>query len=814
MLNKLVEYFKRRIVWGIAAVVLLVVELVLLLGPLRWGGVEQTNWLTGEGAWSVVMQEGIPLTQEFVPEYDYLESLSLLFQKDDLDLTGSSVEVWLEEPDGSVVFSAQIPYNRMSFGRYTDIDAGVTLDPDQKYYLKIECHPGESGQLAMVSVCGTQFYMPENKRLYQIDDIPDNHLVSRYVYQRAITDENRIRIIGLSVLSALALFVGIPKNKWIRRGIAAAAFLFTPLVLGRQLEFISLVIEEGVYIPGAMKWNVAIMYLLEGIVLLCSQSLRFSVIFTNLALTIVYSADYFVRNYRSTPLKWSDFAAAGTAAQVVGEYDLTPSGRMAICWLLFILICIVVLQAKVEKNKEKGFYELELWKKLCLRGGCLAAGIATLCCSGYVLLATDFLEDHGFVVFHGFAQSRMYQINGYLVSSCLDYKTSRIVEPEGYSETAVSALFEEYESAGDETAKTEDMPHVIMIMNESFSDLRVLGNLEISEEIMPFFKSLEEDTVRGTLNVSVIGGGTSNTEFEVFTGCSMGLFPGAYYPYLQCISQPVDSLVGDLKAKGYSTFAMHPELAANWNRNVIYPYLGFEECYWIEDFKGAEVLHSGVSDKATYQKVQELFENRQEGEKLFVFDLTMQNHGGYAGDSGFDGVYSDTAAFTNIHGVNVNSPELDVYLSLMKKSDEALEELISYFSEQDENVIICFFGDHQPKFNDDSLYDKIYQQTEGLSEVDKVMNKYVTPFMIWANYDIEEAKDINISSNYLSVVLQKTAGMEMSPHFEYLSSLMEQYPIITSNGYVDSQGTFYEWSGDSNEFSDYRILQYYRLFGK
>ena len=808
------EYFKGRIVWIITAAVLMVVELVLLLGPLRWGGVEVTNWLTGEGAWSVIMQEGIPLTQEFVPEYDYLESMSLLFQKDDLDLNGSSVDVWLEEPSGNVVFSAQLPYEKMSFGRYTDIDAGITLDPKQKYYLKIECHPGESGEMARVSVCGTQFYIPENKRLYQIDDIPDNHLVSRYVYQRAITDENRIRIIGLSVITALALIVGIPKNKWIRRGIAVAAFLGTPLVLGRQLEFISLVIEEGVYIPGAMKWNVAIMYLLEVIVLLCSQSLRFSVIFTNLALTIIYSADYFVRNYRSTPLKWSDFAAAGTAAQVVGEYDLTPSGRMAICWMLFVLICVVVLQLNVKKNKEKGFYKLDLWKRLCLRGGCFVTGIAALCCTGYVLLSTDFLEDHGFVVFHGFAQSRMYQINGYLISSCLDYKTSRIVEPEGYSEDAVTALLEENKVSGETAADMKDMPHIIMVMNESFSDLRVLGNLEISEEIMPFFNSLEENTVKGTLNVSVIGGGTANSEFEVFTGCSMGLFPGAYYPYLQCISQPVDSLVGDLRDKGYSTHAMHPELAANWNRNVIYPYLGFDHCYWKDDFKGAEVLHSGVSDKATYQKVQELFENRQEDEKLFIFDLTMQNHGGYLGDSGFDGVYSDTTAFTNIHGVNVNSPELDVYLSLMKRSDEALEELVQYFSEQDEKVMICFFGDHQPKFNDNTLYDKIYQQTEGLSEVDKVMNKYVTPFMIWANYDIEEETDINISTNYLSVVLQKTAGMEMSPYFEYLSRLMEEYPILTANGYMDAQGTFYEWSGDAGEFADYRILQYHRLFGK
>lgn len=41
-------------------------------------------------------------------------------------------------------------------------------------------------------------------------------------------------------------------------------------------------------------------------------------------------------------------------------------------------------------------------------------------------------------------------------------------------------------------------------------------------------------------------------------------------------------------------------------------------------------------------------------------------------------------------------PKVDQYLSLIKKSDTALQELIEYYSQVDEPTIICIFGDHQP----------------------------------------------------------------------------------------------------------------------
>ena len=284
----------------------------------------------------------------------------------------------------------------------------------------------------------------------------------------------------------------------------------------------------------------------------------------------------------------------------------------------------------------------------------------------------------------------------------------------------------------------------------------------------------------------------------------MGFLPSSYYPYQQCVVKPIPSLISILRDAGYITYSMHPAADINWNRKNVYQYFGFENSLWREDFQKAEIIHFGVSDLDTYRKVEELFENRQSGEKMFIFDLTIQNHGGY----------SETDVNWKIQAENVSSAEADAYLSLIRESDEALKELITYFESQEEPVIICMFGDHQPVISDDSFYQGIFSQTRGLEEKDKILNRYKTPFVIWANYDIPEQDNLDISMNYLGVLLMKTAGVPCSPFFSFLQQYMEEFPIITVNGYEDKDGNFYNWSGDKSELLEYRMLQYNYLFDK
>ena len=101
--------------------------------------------------------------------------------------------------------------------------------------------------------------------------------------------------------------------------------------------------------------------------------------------------------------------------------------------------------------------------------------------------------------------------------------------------------------------------------------------------------------------------------------------------------------------------------------------------------------------------------------------------------------------------------------------------------------------------------------------IEENQQRYITPFVIWANYDIEEQYIDKISANYLSSLVLETAGLEMTPYNKYLTSLYEELPVINAVGYIDKNGTYYDYKDDSQYSSmleDYKILQYNNMFDK
>ncbi|MCM1089414.1 MAG: LTA synthase family protein [Muribaculum sp.] len=636
------------------------------------------------------------------------------------------------------------------------------------------------------------------------EELQGTQLVARYAYQDALATSKVVNVLLLCFLTAFGVMFGLPQNRYVRRAVGILLLVATPYVLGSRLEFLTH--RETLYLPIALWWNVGLMYAMEIVVLLLTHSPGITVSFTHIALTLLYSANYYVLQFRGTPLRMNDFTAIGTAAKVAGEYSFVPSGHLAMAWgLLFLFVVYAVQTGSVQTKKtfvRTANFGTEVkaktkTKKLISYMVTTVLAIALTVCGGHQLLHTDMLNRAGFEDedFRGFWQDMLYYIDGYLVATCLEMKNSHITPPDDYSVERVETLLSDVGSGQElSDAERESLPHVILVMNESYSDLRILGNLELNQENMDFFYSLKENTVRGFVNASVFASGTANTEFEVLTGCSTAFLPVNYYPYQQGIRKPLNSLVSQMKKYGYTAYSMHPEAATNWNRDKVYRYYGFDESFWREDFEGAERIHSGVSDEETYKKVIELYEGRDSGERLFVFDLTMQNHGGYFVD---ESPYAVTA-------VNMDEDQVNEYLSLIKISDEAFAKLIGYFEKQEEKVIICMFGDHQPYVSDSIVGDG----AEG--DVKQKLNKYRTPFVIWANYDIEEADGYDISMNYLGGLLLRTAGVPLTPYFAYLEQLREDYPVITFNGYLDYEGNYSNWSG--GEFPEYRMIQYNYLF--
>ena len=186
----------------------------------------------------------------------------------------------------------------------------------------------------------------------------------------------------------------------------------------------------------------------------------------------------------------------------------------------------------------------------------------------------------------------------------------------------------------------------------------------------------------------------------------------------------------------------------------------------------------------------------------------MQNHSGYD----LPGMESEIF----LKDIS-DCPRTEQYLTLISKSDDALKYLIDYFDNIDDKTIILFFGDHQPPYLDDAFlnYLDAAKEPDSLSDEEK---SYMTPYFIWANYDIPEYEVQDISLNYLSILLLDVAGLKTTTYMNFLRNMQKEIPVITGHGYMDENGNYYNFGEGLNEnlkfIEDYRLLQFNNMFDK
>lgn len=512
-----------------------------------------------------------------------------------------------------------------------------------------------------------------------------------------------------------------------------------------------------------------------------------------IAMVFGLSNAYVVR-FRTNPIVPWDLFSWKTAASVASNYDFKPDTRMVVVTILF-LAGIALLQFV---KKESG--TIKIWKRLILA-------------AAFCVVLTGFvgkLQDESFQMSHRlypflFTPAYMTTVNGIAVTFAMDLAYVTVEKPSGYQASEEQAVLEQY--GEQETESTEELPNIVAVMNESFSDLAVLGDFTVNEDYMPYLHRLQQgnaNTVTGYLNVSVCGGNTANTEFEFLTGNTMAFLPQGSIPYQQYITGEIDSLPSYLASLGYQTVATHPYNASGWQRDTVYPLLGFSESIFRDQYWGASQVRKYVSDDSCVDKIIQLYEGKEEGKPLFVFNVTMQNHGGYTD------LYDNFTPEIQVEGVN--STAVSQYLSLIRLSDASLEKLIQYFSGVDEKTIVVFFGDHQPN---DTVAAPILAKN-GISvknmDAEQLKLRYQVPYVIWANYDIGEETGKDTSANYLAADVLRYAGVAPDAYLDYLTGLKEQYPIISAMRVVTADGEDTDATAQKEGLSDYQKLQYYQLF--
>lgn len=573
--------------------------------------------------------------------------------------------------------------------------------------------------------------------------------------------------------------------------------LLTPVILFLMMEHINN--PYGNLNIGLKYWiiNVAILEIIFIFFYYICFPYRITVIIFY-GIGVVFSiANYCVGIFRNgNAIMPSDIPALKTAMNVSSNYKIElPINSFK--WISLAIICCVVTVCVCRMIENR----MKIKTRICLGGL-----ILVLTLSGY--MGIDFKSGYYKINLDYWEISNSYYKYGIPVTFLTLCQNTKVKKPENYKKESVIEVYNTYDDNNNREQNITDdkRPTVIAIMNESWSDLNIIHDFESNPDYMPFWHSFDTPVMKGDLLVSVHGSRTCNTEFEFLTGASMRNLPRWSYPYQQYSLKTLPSLAREFKNNGYDTVAIHPGKPENWNRKNALLNLGFDRFIDKNDFIDPEYIGYFISDKSCYDKIIEEFKNKEK--EKFIFAVTIQNHGGY-----------NSSRFNNDEMVQLGS-ELNTYtdareyLTLIQKADQALESLFTYFEKIDEPVIICIFGDHQP-YLDEEFYEKLYGHSLKELSSEEEEKRYMTPYLIWSNYDTGIQKERkNTSANFLGTLLLNASGILENPFYEYIYSMQQEITEMNRDYYRTKDGVLHKSDEDDEWLKEYQDMQYYEMFDK
>ena len=595
----------------------------------------------------------------------------------------------------------------------------------------------------------------------------------------------------LSVLAVAGIWV---KNPLPSRGNTIGLFVVAlagGIINFLGMEMVSGDLEKLRHLIGILNL-VIIYFVMMSVYALCNR-MKAAIGVTTVLMYVFTVANYFTNLFRGIPILASDLALIKTATVVAGDFEYTVNYQVVLYTMLVVCLFVFLFRLKEkEKLPKKG--------RLVYLGGYVVILAVFL----YAVVFSNTLERLKINV-QPFDPNRSYNSNGSVLTFIRSCQMVKLSQPEGYSLDGMEEFAQSYREEYEQDTEEYRTPNVIVVMNEAFSDMQAVGAFETNMDVTPVIHSLSENTIKGYAYSSVFGGKTSNSEYEFLTGHSTA-FLNDVVPFQFLIKKPMANLTTILKNEDYQgMLAIHPHYRRGYNREIAYGNLGFDQFISIEDMVGEhEYVRNRISDADDVGQIIEHYEElrKTSDAPIYLYNVTMQNHSPW--DEVFDNFTPDVKVTDEriLTNEQINLLEIEQYLSLVKLSDASLGKLIDYFSQVEEDTVIVFFGDHQPKLSNEFYKTLFGKKVSELTQKEN-MQRYKVPYVIWTNYDIEEKDYGDISLNYLSTVMMDGADMKLKPYNRFLLELMEEVPIFTVNGYWDKNHEFY---GEVNEESPYKEM--------
>ena len=541
--------------------------------------------------------------------------------------------------------------------------------------------------------------------------------------------------------------------------------------------------------PGAFVWTIKHMILNPALLLLnllpiavvllivyflCSNSFIAGAI-TNIVFGLMSYANLLKIEGRDDPFVPADIALLREALDATGEYRLDM--HFGIVALILISTAVfVLLGIYLGRTQNRG------------KKGKVIGIIACAC----VFVASFFAAYDSAALYEKFPTSMEYNVTASFNELGFNYcflhnvNLYGIDKPEGYSASEIEGCIGDFSPAEPDTVK----PQILTIMCEAFSDLNDGDAFTYTEEESPLHcYHLVRDSancISGEIVVPNFGAGTANTEFDVITGMQTNLISDTSNSALRTFHKDIPSSAQVLKANGYDTYYMHPGLSWFYNRDSAMSHMGFDEKEFVDDFEDK----SGLDTVYLEELINQLDARTANGEKLFTYSTTIQNHQAY--------VYSKyDFEIPKVKTSMALSPEAEEFLSVytygIKCSSEMLYELTEYLNSLTEPYMLVFFGDHLPALGADFLsYKEIGLDIGENGTPEQLVSSCTVPYIIWINdayknsidfekavNDLELPADGRISACFLGEVALELAGFdEADAYYSFLGELRRELPVI------------------------------------
>jgi phosphoglycerol transferase MdoB-like AlkP superfamily enzyme len=408
------------------------------------------------------------------------------------------------------------------------------------------------------------------------------------------------------------------------------------------------------------------------------------------------------------------------------------------------------------------------------------------------------------------------KVNGQILSFVMNAKAALILPPPGYGEDLVrDALLTGSSPMPLPSNGATSAKDIVVIMSEAWWDPTDLPGLSFTD---PLLKNLDI-TSRGKMFSPVFGGYTANTEFEFLTRISNERFPVGSIPYVQYVDRPFDTLVTDFVTAGYRAIAMHPFDRKFWNRENVYPRLGFEKFISGEAFTYRDETPPYISDRSMAKQI--IATIQEDSRPHFVFVVSVQNHGPYldgatryAGESRVEVVDPD-------HRLDSAAKDtLSSYASGVRDAVSSFNDVVAYMKKSGRPSIVVMFGDHLPFLGDDfSVYTEshfIADANQGRWNGADQERMHGVPVVAWSNLPEPLVLPSELFSPiYLGSIIKRSAGISGNSMDLLLDVLRNAFPVISQVYTKSADGKVVLGpAARTSIVTKYEAVAYDLLFGK